>query len=143
MEITSLDQLKVMAKGDIIELPRFKEDMPFVVRVKRISLLGLMKKNVIPNTLLSAAEELFYGKKASKGVDLDQLTNVMYIMAENALVEPSMKDFESVGLELTDEQLVSLFNYTQKGLEGIKTFHTNSEDTVNTVNGQAIQTEAK
>ncbi|BCZ46937.1 hypothetical protein psyc5s11_30040 [Clostridium gelidum] len=143
MNVTNLEQLKIMAECDIIELPRFKDDIPFVVKVKRTSLLGLIRKGVIPNTLLSAAEELFYGKKASKGVDLDQLTNVMFVMAENALVEPSIEDLKSVDLELTDEQLVALFNYTQEGLKAVQKFRTESTDNVSADNVETLQTDAE
>lgn len=123
LKVTSLEQLKQMAECDVIELPRFKADIPFVVKVKRVSLLNLVRKGIIPNKLLSAAEELFYGKSSNKGnVDMKTLTDVMFIMAENTLVEPSIKDLEEVGLELTDEQLVALFNYSQKGVEELESF---------------------
>ncbi|QBD86004.1 esterase, partial [Clostridium tetani] len=109
--------LKKMAEYDLIELPRFKQEIPFVAKVKRASILNLVRKGIIPNKLLSAAEELFYGKTSNKGnVDMKTLTDVMFIMAENALIEPSIKDLEEVGLELTDEQIVALFNYTQEGV---------------------------
>lgn len=131
MEITSLEQLKQMAECDVIELPRFKKEIPFDVKVKRVSLLNLVRKGIIPNRLLSAAEELFYGKQSSKGnVDLQQLTNVMFIMAENALVEPSIKDLQEAGLELTDEQIVALFNYTQRGVEELESFRQEPKDNV-------------
>lgn len=138
MEITKIEDLKKMAEYDVIELPRFKQEIPFNAKVKRVSLLTLAKKGVIPNQLLSAAEELFYGKKASTGVDLKQLTEVMFVMAENALVEPSIKDLEEVGLELTDEQLVALFNYTQNGLKEIEKFREKSKDNVNTSHKQTV-----
>lgn len=138
MEITNMQDLKRMAESDAIELPRFKKEIPFNAKVKRVSLLNLVKKGVIPNKLLSAAEELFYGKKSSTSVDLKQLTEVMFVMAENALVEPSIKDLESVGLELTDEQLVALFNYTQQGLKEIEKFREKSEDNVDISNKQTI-----
>ncbi|EKQ52753.1 MULTISPECIES: hypothetical protein [unclassified Clostridium] len=138
MEITKIEDLKKMAEYDVIELPRFKKEIPFNAKVKRVSLLNLAKRGVIPNQLLSAAEELFYGKKASTGVDLKQLTEVMFVMAENALVEPSIKDLEEVGLELTDEQLVALFNYTQNGLKEIEKFREKSKDNVNTSHKQTV-----
>ncbi|MBV1816854.1 esterase [Clostridium cochlearium] len=129
LKVTSLEQLKQMAECDVIELPRFKADIPFVVKVRRVSLLNLVRKGIIPNKLLSAAEELFYGKTSDKGnVDMKTLTDVMFIMAENTLVEPSIKDLEELGLELTDEQIVSLFNYSQKGIEEIESFRKEPED---------------
>lgn len=139
LKVTSLEDLKQMAEGEIISLPGFKEGMPFNARVKRVSLLNLIRKNVIPNQLLSAAEELFYGKQSSKGVDMKELTNVMLIMAENALVEPSIKDLNEVGLELTDEQIVALFNYTQEGAKSLTPSDTKPEGNDDTGNKQAVQ----
>ncbi|WPC42963.1 esterase [Clostridium sp. JS66] len=139
LKVSNIEDLKKMSEYDVIELPRFKKEIPFNVKVKRVSLLNLVRKGIIPNKLLSAAEELFYGKQASKNVDLAQLTNVMFIMAENALVEPSVKDLQEVDLELTDEQLVALFNYTQEGLKEIESFRKESEDNKHDSNGETVQ----
>ncbi|MBU3185659.1 esterase [Clostridium estertheticum] len=143
MEVTNLEQLKQMAEADILELPRFKKEIPFNVKVKRVSLLNLVRKGVIPNTLLSAAEELFYGKKSSKGVDLKEMTNVMFILAGNALVEPSIEQMKEAGVEFTDEQIVAIFNYTQEGIKEIEPFREESEDNVHTGDKQTVQAEAK
>ncbi len=135
IQVTNIEELKQMAEYDILELPKFKAGIPFNAKVKRVSLLNLVRKGIIPNKLLSAAEELFYGKQSSKGnVDLAQLTNVMFIMAENSLVEPSVKDLERVGLELTDEQIVALFNYTQHGVQELESFREESENIEHTSN---------
>ncbi|KLU76854.1 esterase, partial [Clostridium botulinum V891] len=40
-----------------------------------------------------------------------------------------IKDLKQVNLELTDEQLITLFNYSQQGLKGLSTFHSGGEDT--------------
>lgn len=129
MEVTSLEQLKEMAACDILELPRFKKEIPFNVKVKRVSLLNLVRKGIIPNKLLSAAEELFYGKSSNEGnVDMRSLADVMFAMAENTLVKPSIEELEEAGLELTDEQIVALFNYSQKGIEEIESFRKEPED---------------
>ena len=129
LNITSLEELKIMAQGEVIELPPFITGKRFIVRVRKPSLLNLIRKGVIPNKLLSAAEELFYGKKASVGVDLKQLTDVMFIMAENAIAEPSVQDLNSIGLELTDDQLVALFNYTQGGIIELESFRKEQQNT--------------
>ncbi|SQB33656.1 esterase [Clostridium cochlearium] len=144
LKVTSLEQLKQMAEYDILELPRFKKEIPFNVKVKRVSLLNLVRKGIIPNKLLSAAEELFYGKTSDKGnVDMKTLTDVMFIMAENALVEPSVKDLEEVGLELTDEQIVALFNYTQQGVQELESFREEPEDNDGANDKQTVQTKTK
>ncbi|GAE03473.1 hypothetical protein CBO05C_3163 [Clostridium botulinum B str. Osaka05] len=135
LKVTNIEDLKKVAQGEVIQLPQFAQGIPFNARVKRVSLLNLVRKGVVPNKLLSAAEELFYGKQSSKeNVDLTQMTDVMYIMAENALVEPSIEDLKSVGLELTDEQIVALFNYTQEGVSELDSFREKSENTECNIN---------
>lgn len=144
MEVTSLDELKQIAQGEVIPLPGFITEKPFKARVKRVSLLGLVQKGVIPNSLLSAANELFYGKNSNnKNVDMKEISNVMIIMAESTLVEPSMDQLKEMDLSLTDEQIVALFNYTQKGLKAIEKFPKNTENNVSSDDGQALQDEAK
>ncbi|ENK0839272.1 esterase [Clostridium botulinum] len=135
LKVTNIEDLKKVAQGEVIQLPQFAQGIPFNARVKRVSLLNLVRKGVVPNKLLSAAEELFYGKQSSKeNVDLTQMTDVMYIMAENALIEPSIEDLKSVGLELTDEQIVALFNYTQEGVSELDSFREESENTECNIN---------
>ncbi|WP_061321059.1 hypothetical protein [Clostridium botulinum] len=135
LKVTNIEDLKKVAQGEVIQLPQFSQGIPFNARVKRVSLLNLVRKGVVPNKLLSAAEELFYGKQSSKeNVDLAQMTDVMYIMAENALVEPSIEDLKNVGLELTDEQIVALFNYTQEGVSELDSFREESENTERNIN---------
>ncbi|APF27003.1 hypothetical protein NPD7_37 [Clostridium sporogenes] len=135
LKVTNIEDLKKLSQGEVIQLPQFSQGIPFNARVKRVSLLNLVRKGVVPNKLLSAAEELFYGKQSSKeNVDLAQMTNVMYIMAENALVEPSIEDLKSVGLELTDEQIVALFNYTQEGVSELDSFREEPENTECNIN---------
>ncbi len=135
LKVTNIEDLKKVAQGEVIQLPQFSQGIPFNARVKRVSLLNLVRKGVVPNKLLSAAEELFYGKQSLKeNVDLAQMTNVMYIMAENALVEPSIDELKNVGLELTDEQIVALFNYTQEGISELDSFREESENTECNIN---------
>ncbi|WP_434303945.1 esterase [Clostridium botulinum] len=135
LKVTNIEDLKNVAQGEVIQLPQFSQGIPFNARVKRVSLLNLVRKGVVPNKLLSAAEELFYGKQSSKeNVDLAQMTDVMYILAENALVEPSIEDLKNVGLELTDEQIVALFNYTQEGVSELDSFREEPENTECNIN---------
>lgn len=146
LEVTSIEQLKIMSQGETVPLPSFVEGMPFNARVRKPSLLNLIQKGTIPNSLLSAANDLFYGKNSHKkdtDVDMKEVSNLMLIMAKEALLEPSPAQLEEVGLVLTDEQLVALFNYTQKGLKAMDNFRTESEDNVNISNEQTIQNETK
>ena len=57
--VTSIEELKQYSNGTVVELPCFAEGQPFVARLKRPSLLGMVKQGKIPNTLLVRANELF------------------------------------------------------------------------------------
>lgn len=127
-EVTSLADLHVYAQGQVVELPGFVSEEPFVARLRRPSMLALTKSGKIPNTLLSAAEELFTGKqKKEDPVDLAELMGVLEVICESALVEPSYKDIIEAGLTLTDEQYTAIFNYTQRGIKALEPFRTEQE----------------
>lgn len=126
MQVTSLMDLQSYARGTVIRFPDFSEGQPFVARVKRPSLLVLAKSGKIPNTLLSSAGELF--TKGSSGLDTDnenmlsEMYDIMHIICESALIQPTMAEIESVGLELSDDQMMAIFNYTQAGVKALESF---------------------
>lgn len=129
MQITSLDQLKKKAQGELIELPGWDEES-FVARVKRVSMLGLASKGKIPNALLSSAQKIFTSR-VDEETTLEDISGVMKVIAEETLVEPSMDQLKEIGLELTDEQLTSLLNYSQMGVKSLERFRTNKTGTQN------------
>lgn len=126
--VTSIADLQSYGAGQIVELPPFAEGQPFFARLKRPSLLGLVKHGKIPNELLVKANSLFVS--AGAGLDPDeadmmsQMFDVLYVLAGETLVEPSMKDLEAAGVELTDEQLMFLFTYGQQGVRALSNFRT-------------------
>lgn len=125
-KITTIHDLQGYVGGKIVRLPDFAEGQPLVARVKRPSLLIMAKQGKIPNTLLGAAGELF--TKGGSGVDADNtrilgdMYDVCHLIAEASLVEPSLAEIESVGLELTDDQMMALFNYSQVGTKALESF---------------------
>ena len=128
-EITSLADLQVYAQGQVVELPGFFSDEPFVVRLRRPSLLALTKSGKIPNALLSAANELFTGKQdKSDPVDLSEIMGVLEVICESALLEPTYKDVVDAGLTLTDEQYTAIFNFSQRGIKALEPFRQKSEE---------------
>ena len=130
-QITSFEQLKTYAKGHVVELPGFGEGQPLVVRMTRPSLLKLAQSGMIPNTLLSKAGEMFSsGSKAfndESGNMLTEVYNIMEVIAEAALVSPTFKDIQDAGLQLTDEQLMAIFNYSQNGVKALEQFRRQRE----------------
>ena len=127
-EVTSLADLQVYAQGQVVELPGFFSEEPFIARLRRPSLLALTKSGKIPNALLSAANELFTGKQdKSDPVDLSEIMGVLEVICESALLEPTYKDVVDAGLTLTDEQYTAIFNFSQRGIKALEPFRTKSE----------------
>ena len=126
MHITTVSDLQSYAKGTIVRFPDFGDGQPFVARVRRPSMLVLAKQGKIPNSLLTAAGELF--SKGGAGLDADNenmlgdMYGIMDIIATASLMEPTMQDIKSVGLELSDDQLMAIFNYSQAGIKALESF---------------------
>ena len=126
MNITSLADLQSYAKGTVVRFPDFAEGQPFVARVRRPSMLVLAKQGKIPNSLLAAAGELF--SKGGEGMDSDNenmlsnIYDICKIICSASLVEPTMDDIENAGIELSDDQFMAIFNYTQNGVKALESF---------------------
>lgn len=128
VNVTSIEDLKNYANGTIVEMPPFAEGQSLIARLKRPSILGMAKQGKIPNTLLVKANELFLqngaGLDAEEEDTMKQLYDVLDLIAKETLVEPTYEDIKSVGLELTDEQMMFLFNYSQQGVKALESFRT-------------------
>lgn len=124
-KVTSIADITRYAEGRVCELPGFASDQPFVARLRRPSLMALAKNGRIPNPLLKSVTELFEGggqvvvKDDKKLADIYDLCN---IFAEAALIEPSFEEIKAAGLQLTDEQLMFIFRYSQVGNEAAENF---------------------
>ena len=126
LKVTTLSDLQAYKKGSVVRFPDFAEGQPFVARVRRPSMLVLAKQGKIPNALLNAASDLF--TKGGSGLNtndtemLSQVYDICKIMCESALIEPTLEEIESIGLELSDEQMMAIFNYTQYGVKALESF---------------------
>lgn len=116
MDITKPEDLKKLKDGEVVELPDFDEEVPFVAKLKRPQLLALCRNGVIPNPLLGAAQKIFEGEKTGS---IKNYAEVLHIVAQEALVEPKYEDIKD---ELTDEQLTAIFNYCQMGVMALEPF---------------------
>lgn len=126
MQITTVTDLQSYANGTVVRLPDFGDGQPFVARLRRPSMLVLAKQGKIPNSLLVAAGELF--TKGGIGLDSDDedmlgnMYEIMDIVATSALIQPSMEEIRGAGLELSDDQMMAIFNYTQAGVKALESF---------------------
>ena len=126
MNITSAVDLQSYAAGAVVRFPDFAEGMPFVARVRRASMLVLAKSGKIPNALLTTAGELF--SKGGGGLDADNtnmlgdMYDIMRIMCEASLIQPTLQEIEGAGLQLSDDQMMAIFNYSQAGVKALEPF---------------------
>lgn len=126
MSVTSITDLQSYARGTVVRFPDFAEGQPLVARVRRPSMLSLAKGGKIPNSLLSTASSLFAGDGSALDTDNKQMLSDMYdvchIICESCLVEPTLADIERAGMELSDDQIMAIFNYTQTGIKALEPF---------------------
>jgi hypothetical protein len=126
--VTSIEELKQYSNGVLIELPCFAEGQTFVARLKRPSILGMVKQRKIPNTLLVRANELFVQDGTGFDPDeenmMEQMFDVLELMAHESFVEPTYSEIKDAGIELTDEQMMFIFNYAQQGVKALESFRT-------------------
>lgn len=123
-DITSISDIVKYTSGTIVRLPDFADGAPFIAKLKRPSMIGLMKTGKIPNSLLKQATQLFKSGAASLGKDtsLDDLYDIMDIIVGEALVQPSYEEIKKAGVTLADDQVMAIFSYTQNGVKALEQF---------------------
>lgn len=128
LKVTKIEDLIKIKDGELVELPNFSNDVPFVARLKRPSMLGMIKTGRIPNDLLDEANGLFTNgavKTINNSIDREvmvKMFELFEVICEEALVEPSYKDLKDAGISLTDEQQIAIFSYTQSGVKALEPF---------------------
>ena len=125
-KVTSIDQLKLMAGGEVVKLPPFIQGQDFYAKLRRPSMLKLVQSGQIPNSLLRTANMLFSGG-VNEELDRDDefmkdIFELIDVLAEAVFVEPSWNSLKQAGIELTDEQYMFIFNYTQEGVRALEPF---------------------
>lgn len=132
IKVTSIDELKAMSQGEIVKLPAFVQGQDFYAKLRRPSMLKMVKSGQIPNGLLRTANMLFAGG-VEKELDRDDefmkdMFEMIDVLAEAVFVEPSWEELKNAGIELTDEQYMFIFNYTQEGVKALEPFRQNEEN---------------
>lgn len=124
-KVTSIQDLMAYLEGEVVELPAFGPNMPFVAKLRRPSLMALAKQGKIPNALLETANELFFGGQKDSSLDTEALKNMMELLeviAAACFIQPSWEEIKAAGIQLTDEQYTFIFNYSQRGIKELKPF---------------------
>lgn len=119
LEVTSIEKLKEMTGVVDVEIPPFVIGQTVVFKMKRPSLLSMASSGKIPNALLGEANKLFFSGETEETMDKNTLKNMhgmLTLMAREALVSPTYEELEENGIELTDEQLMFIYNFSQRGI---------------------------
>jgi hypothetical protein len=130
LQVTSLEKLKKVKQTEIINLGKFEDGTEFVAELKKPDLMQLAAERKIPNVLATEVVKLFNGKnKLAKKVvaeddaeALAQLGELMNVLAEASLVNPTYKQLQEINIELTQEMKMSIMMFTQGGVETLKNF---------------------
>lgn len=131
IKVTSIDQLEIMSGGEIVKLPPFIQGQDFYAKLRRPSMLKLVQSGQIPNSLLRTANMLFSGG-VNEELDRDDefmkdLFDLIDVLAGAVFVEPSWSELKQAEIELTDEQYMFIFNYTQEGVKQLEPFREDEE----------------
>lgn len=127
--ITSFADLCRYKQGTVVTLPPFAKGQPFVARVTRPSMLMMLKSGKIPNQLMQTASKLFDGDEdvaetmLTDANAVGNMYSVMEIMCEACLIEPTYQQIKESGMNLTDEQMMAIFQYVQTGVTALEPFH--------------------
>ena len=121
MRVTNISELRSNLAGEVVELSPFDSESRFFVKLKRPSILQMAVSGEIPNPLLGAAEQLFTGGIKGK-MDFKEMAEMLILVAKEAMVQPSWSELTESGINLTDLQLIEIFNYTQSGVKALSEF---------------------
>ena len=125
LKVTDFEKLKTMAGVREVEMPGFVAGETVVFRMKRPSLLSLASSGKIPNVLMGEVNKLFTEGISEETMDKDsmkELHEILELMANEALEEPTYQELKDNGIELTDEQLMFIYNFSQRGLTALFPF---------------------
>lgn len=122
--ITPISDIRKYASGTVVSLPGFDGEHPFVAKLCRPSLLVMVKSGKIPNSLINQATQLFQKGASSLGKDntVSDMYDIMESVCEAAMVQPKYEELKEAGINLTDEQMMAIFSYTQQGVKALEQF---------------------
>lgn len=113
-QVWTVDKVR-QAVVQVVELPGWSRDEPFVARLRRVSLRRMIQAGEIPNELLAVAHAAMTGQRPAAG-DPDQMPRFLAFLekvAQAALIEPT---YEDVAEYLTEDQLIAIFAWATRGV---------------------------
>lgn len=121
--VTSIKELRALGSVREVELPGWSAGERVTFKLGRPSLMLMVRDGRIPNRLLNAAQGLFSGTGAGNGESgFSDAVDVMITVVRATMVEPTYDEIINAGIELTDEQMVAIFQYSQNGAKALERF---------------------
>jgi len=123
LKVTPIINLKKYADTSVVvELPGWEDDVTFCARLRRSSLRLMVTAGKIPNPLMGAAQRLYEGVASRATAKFGDSLEVMRLVVDDALVEPTLAQLTEAGVELTEEQFGLIFLFAQQGAQALETF---------------------
>ncbi len=135
LKITSLEELKKVGEGCIVELPNFPDGTPLVVKIKYPSLLSMMRSDgTIPNPLLKTVTEMNPEANLAAGEEtktppltaeqLESSKEMLTALCKECLITPTYGEIEELAGGMTDIQKIALYQKVQGSFAGLSSFRT-------------------
>ena len=128
MSVTTLAEITEKGSGVEIGVPGFVSGEYLTMKIKRPSLMEMAVHGKIPNTLMATAASLFKSGasecvdkfKDDDGKAFSDFSEAVHCVVKAAMVEPTYDELKERGIELTDVQLLYIYNYIQDGVDKLK-----------------------
>lgn len=139
--VTSLEYIKQVSAGNEVEIAGWEEGTPFICKLKRVSLIGLVSSGSVPNPLMQPVMALFDGNQEKiEKINAKEMSDIIELFCKNTMVEPR---FEEVSEYLTDVQRTEIFNFAQGGLSQLATFRRQRANSISNNNSDGLQKKTK
>lgn len=132
--VATIEELKKIGEGEIIELPPFDNGKTIKVRIRKPDITMMIFKGKIPNPLMKmamkiAGEKVDDNKKDDKEdkkePDIEEAQRyfqLLELVAKNCLLSPTYDEIEEYAGGLSLQQLVAIFNYAQLEVNDLSSF---------------------
>ena len=121
LKAITIEELKKV-KTQIIQISDFSGEGTFNVEVRRPSLLTSATSGNIPNELIGDVNDLFFGKKEEKDIEMSKLKEIYDGIVKATLVSPSFEELVENDIQLTEVQIGELYKYVVGGVKELKYF---------------------
>lgn len=124
----------------VVKLPGWEIGEDFIVKVRQVGLLDLLKKGVLPNSLLPLVQKFIAADNSNENPMNEIVSDEEMLMKFNDMVErvcraimvepkydDAVEEGITVGDSMTDYQRLSLFLYSQRGAKFLDLFRKQQE----------------